>query len=248
MLFQEPPRTNYDLNFTLFGTPVRIHPFFWLVGLMLGGPSMSGKGALLWVAATFVSILVHEFGHVLAINYFGSPAHIVLHGFGGLAIQDSNWRRDPKSQIVISLAGPFAGFAFAGLIFLGLILGGVEFGLSFGPPRLVELEYLDLASRNLRMFVADLIYLNIFWGLINLAPIYPLDGGQVSASLFQMSDYRDGFRKALILSIGTAVLIGIYVAMNSGNAMFGFVFFGYLAYQNYLTLQMLNGRYPGSPW
>jgi stage IV sporulation protein FB len=249
VIFQEPPRTNYDLNFTLFGTPVRIHPFFWLVGLMLGGPRMDFKIALIWLAASFISILIHELGHVLAFNYYGTSAHVVLHGFGGLAIPNSHYgRRDHFSQIVISLAGPFAGFAMAGCILLGLKLGNIPIGLTFGLPTLIDIEYIDLESRYLRILIAALLNLNIFWGLINLAPIYPLDGGQVSASLFQMYDFRDGFRKALILSMGTAIFIGVYFIANTNNAMFGAVFFGYLAYQNYQTLQMLSGRFPGSPW
>jgi Zn-dependent protease len=249
VLFQEPPRTNYDVNFTLFGTPVRIHPFFWLVGLLLGGPQMGAKTALIWIAASFISILIHELGHVLAFNYYGTAAHVVLHGFGGLAIPNSQYgRRDPRAQIVISLAGPFAGFALAGIILLGLKLSGTYMEISFGLPELIDVRYENLASPSLDMLIWALLEFNIYWGLVNLAPIYPLDGGQVSASLFQMYDYRDGFRKALMLSMGAAILVGLYFVMNTHNSTFGLVFFGYLAYQNYVTLQMLNGRYPGSPW
>ena len=142
MLFEEPPRTAYDLNFTLLGTPVRVHPFFWLIMLLLGSSAdTTAQEALVWLVAAFVSILVHEFGHVLAINYYGSPAHIVLHGFGGLAIQDSNWRRDPKSQIVISLAGPAAGFLLAGVILIGLKLGGQLAEFRLGLPNLINFQF-----------------------------------------------------------------------------------------------------------
>jgi stage IV sporulation protein FB len=65
MLIGEPPPTQADLHFRLFGIPVRVHPFFWVATLFLG---MAGKTAdpvntLIWVAVVFVSILVHEFGH-----------------------------------------------------------------------------------------------------------------------------------------------------------------------------------------
>ena len=36
MLLLEPGRTPYDLNWRMFGTSVRIHPMFWLVGAMMG--------------------------------------------------------------------------------------------------------------------------------------------------------------------------------------------------------------------
>ena len=102
---------------------------------------------------------------------------------------------------------------------------------TFGKP------YVDL-------LIGDLLYANIYWGLLNLLPIYPLDGGQTAASVFQLYDYRDGLRKALMLSIGTAVLIGVYGLTQGWQ--FSLFFFGYLAYQNYMTLQQLDGRYPGS--
>ena len=82
--------TAYDLRFRLLGVPVRIHPLFWLVACLLGGPWLEGRwGAgylLLWVACVFVSILVHELGHVLAGRAFGARGHILLYSFGGLAI------------------------------------------------------------------------------------------------------------------------------------------------------------------
>lgn len=245
MLFEEPPRTAYDLNFTLLGTPVRVHPFFWLIMLLLGSSAdTTAQEALVWLVAAFVSILVHEFGHVLAINYYGSPAHIVLHGFGGLAIQDSNWRRDPKSQIVISLAGPAAGFLLAGVILIGLKLGGQLAFLRLGMPNIVNFQFYSFGKPYVDLLIGDLLYANIYWGLLNLLPIYPLDGGQTAASVFQIYDYRDGLRKALMLSIGTAVLIGVYGLTQGWQ--FSLFFFGYLAYQNYMTLQQLDGRYPGS--
>ena len=36
-MFAEPDRTSYDLNFRLFGFPVRVHPLFWLGGAAWGG-------------------------------------------------------------------------------------------------------------------------------------------------------------------------------------------------------------------
>ena len=41
---------------------------------------------LVWIACSFVSILVHELGHGFALKAFGQPSVIVLHGFGGVTI------------------------------------------------------------------------------------------------------------------------------------------------------------------
>ena len=48
-MFSEPPRTPYDLNFPLFGIPVRIHPWFWVAAVMLGANSPDAVSLLLWV-------------------------------------------------------------------------------------------------------------------------------------------------------------------------------------------------------
>lgn len=247
MILSEPPRTAWDLNFQLFGVPVRVHPFFWLAMVLLGTNSeTTPKQALLWIGAAFVSILVHEFGHVAAINFYGAPARVVLHGFGGLAIQDSYRRRDPKSQIVISLAGPVAGFLFAGLILLGLMAAGSQVEpYNAGPPGFVFFAFEPLSSSTLNELVLYLLLFNIYWGMFNLLPIFPLDGGNVSMSLFELYGGRDGTRKALQLSIGTAALLAVY-SLTHGDTFLA-LFCGYLAFNSYQTLQG-QGRYPRSPW
>jgi stage IV sporulation protein FB len=51
--------TPYDLRFSLFGIPVRVHPFFWLVSLVMGWSPHAPQLMVVWVACVFVSILVH---------------------------------------------------------------------------------------------------------------------------------------------------------------------------------------------
>src|SRR5262245_17621863 len=90
-LFAEPQPTNYDLHFRVAGVPVRVHPLFWLVTVILGagGGRFDPVPVGLWVVAVFISILVHELGHVAAFRYYGVGSHVVLHAFGGLAVADS---------------------------------------------------------------------------------------------------------------------------------------------------------------
>ena len=140
MLLGEPPRTQYDVNFNVLGFPVRVHPFFWLAAFLLGsrsGGKDPGIALLIWVVSFFVSILIHELGHTLMMRRFGISSHIVLHMMGGLAIPDSSGfgvqSRDSRSSILISFAGPAAGFAFAGLIILVILGSGGQsaFGQRF---------------------------------------------------------------------------------------------------------------------
>ena len=129
MLIGEPPRTQGDLNFVLFGFPVRVHPFFWVISLLLG---ISGDPkpelVLIWVAAVFVSILVHELGHAFAIRRYGGQAWITLYGMGGLA-SSNEANRTPKAQILISAAGPAAGFVLAAAVLVAIRLSGHQAGL-----------------------------------------------------------------------------------------------------------------------
>src|SRR5207253_5525130 len=82
-----------------------------------------GQGALkdgleylaIWVACVFVSILVHEMGHVIAARAFGVWGQIVLYGFGGLAIPAGQMRHRWQ-HILVCLAGPVAGFLLLGLV------------------------------------------------------------------------------------------------------------------------------------
>jgi stage IV sporulation protein FB len=245
----EPQRTPYDLNFALAGVPVRVHPMFWLFTVLLGAADPVPLHLLIWVAAVFVSILVHEFGHSLAMRSFGWRSHIVLYSFGGLAIQDGAYGgferhgrggRDARTQIIISFAGPLAGFLFAALILAALRAGGNATTLRFGGFGLVTIEPELFVSFPLTLLVYDLLFCNIFWGLLNLLPIYPLDGGQISQQVLVTVNPSDGLRQSFMLSILAAGCVAIlgYVKLDS---IYMAMLFGYMAYQNYMILQSFRG-------
>src|SRR5215469_750789 len=111
-----PQSNRAQWSFRLFGTPVRVKFWFWLTLLILGA-ERDLKGLLIWVAVCFVSILLHEMGHVLAFHYFHREAEVVLYGFGGLAIPNGDVEGTfPK--VMVAAAGPAAGFCLAGLTFV----------------------------------------------------------------------------------------------------------------------------------
>ena len=92
MLLSEPGRTDYDINFEMFGIPVRVHPAFFILPVLLGRGMIDsemnvGVGMLLVAALFFVSILIHELGHVFAYRYFGQAGRIVLYWMGGIAMR-----------------------------------------------------------------------------------------------------------------------------------------------------------------
>lgn len=242
MLLGEPAPTQYDLHFRLFGFPVRVHPFFWVVSLLLGmgGDRADPLNTLIWVAVVFVSILVHELGHALLQRYFGGRPWITLYSFGGLA-SCNDCDRSPRSQIVISLAGPVAGFILAGFVISVLVALGRFAGFErslvpvnwhwFDP--VYFFQHQKPSPRD--ELVCDLLFVNIAWGVVNLFPIYPLDGGQVARELFSLGSPRNGIVRSLQLSAGAAVLVAAY-ALLKGEFYMG-VMFGFLAYGNFQALQ-----------
>lgn len=245
MLLIEPPPTRYDLHFTFFGVPVRVHPWFWLISLLLGAsPGVSPKYVLIWMLAVFVSILIHEFGHAVAIRYYGWRPRIILYSCGGLAAYEPTYR-NRWAQIVVSFAGPLAGFVLAGAVIAAIRLSGheVTFHRSFFSP--VDFEW--YASLNLNFLIHDLLYLNIFWGLINLLPIFPLDGGKIAQEAMVHFNPRDGLRQSLIISMVTAILIAVLLFARS-RSWFPLLLFGSLAANNYQMLQAYGGGYGGRGW
>ncbi len=248
-LFSVPPETQYDLNFRVAGVPVRVHPLFWVIALLIGG-SGGLQYTLVLVFAFFISILVHELGHSLMMRRYGQDSFIILHGMGGLAVPVASHgfggrrsvARTLMEQIYISLAGPFAGFLLAAIVCgIVFVLGGtVGTGTVLGFIPVPE-AYLASAPPLVNSLIGILLWINVFWGLINLMPVFPLDGGQVARSLFIMGDPYDGVRKSLILSVATGALVAVGGLMFF-NSIFMALLFGFLGFQSYQQLSGA-GRY-----
>lgn len=244
-MFQPPPTTRYDLRFSIAGIPVSVHPLFWLITLLLGS---TGDLLLIpiWILVIFVSILVHELGHALAFRRYGQRSRIVLHFAGGLTIPEpvswgsgyANVGLSPNQHIFITLAGPGAGFLFAALIIIlvTLVGGSIITTRLFGFIPLPLNALLPFEGRVLSVMVSMLLWVNVFWGLINLVPVYPLDGGSVTRNVLVQVDPVDGVRKSLWISViagGLFALAGL-IFMRS---IFIALLFGLLAFQSYQSLQ-----------
>lgn len=245
MFLIEPEQTPYDLRFRLWDIPVRIHPTFWIFSAVLGWPGQLPEGSrhlmipivLTWIACAFVSILIHELGHVLAGRLFGQRGQIVLYSFGGLAIGSaglaSRWKR-----IFVTFAGPLAGFLFLGAIF------AVIFALRIDT---------DSLPRMARIALGDLFWINLVWGILNLLPIWPLDGGHISRDLLDGLLPDRGARIAmgfsLVVAGGLAAhalgveygrpLIPLPYIEKMGGVWMVF-FFGLLAVSSFQALQAME--------
>ena len=252
LLFQPPPSTRYDLRFNILGVPVRVHPLFWVIAILLGSASRSIVQILIWVFAVFVSILIHELGHALAFRRYGQPSYIVLHFSGGLTVPESiswgggsaNVGFSPNQNILISLAGPFAGFLLAGFVALGVVFSGgsVITSYLFGFIPLPLNVVLPMGGSILNSLISTLLWINIFWGLINLVPVYPLDGGNVARYLLLQADPLNGVRRSLWLSVlagGLVAAAGFFLL----GSVYMAILFGFLAFQSYQSLQSYSNRF-----
>ncbi len=249
MFAAEPPSTDYDLRFHIAGFPVRVHPLFWLMGVILGARSGSGIQLVIWILVIFVSILVHELGHALMMRRFGQSARIVLYMMGGLAIPESSaWggvpsrSRSPSEQILISIAGPAAGFLLAAFV-VGLIFAsGGSFQLDFSRSLFAPWNFILPENANDHWYdlVHCMLWVNVFWGIVNLLPVYPLDGGQIAREVLVSHDPYDGMARSLWLSVivgGALAVIGMVML----HSIFMALLFGSLAFSSYQILQQYGG-------
>ncbi len=261
MLLMEPNATPYDLRWRMLGTDVRVHPMFWLVSLLMGSGSLhSGiQYLLVWVGCVFVSILIHELGHVWMGQAFGSHGHIVLYGFGGLAI-GSNQLDSRAQRIAVCFAGPLAGFVFLGLIFGILWIydpDGFSFYLALAPLSLgldvpFTVEAVPRISHRLLLNTLDnLIFINLVWGLMNLLPVWPLDGGQISRDAWIGASPQAGLTRSLGLSMVVAGVLAIHCLMvRFGKQLlplpiggiYAAILFGMLAVQSFQLMQQAHAE------
>jgi stage IV sporulation protein FB len=232
--------TAYDLNFALGRTRVSVHVSFWIFTAILGWNYISAgiDYLLIWIACVFVSILLHEFGHVWAGHLFGSEGDILLYSFGGLAIgasdQKQRWQR-----VIVYLSGPG----------VQLVLYGVLVGLRL---YVIQDRIFDW-PKHLFIIWAMLEQINLIWPLFNLLPVWPLDGGKISREFCEWLSPREGTRVSLGVSIAAAGFMAInsLLAMNKQphvpyiptGGLYMVLLFGMLAFESYQLLHLYR-----KPW
>lgn len=204
VLLAVPNETPYDLRWRMFGVHVRVHPLFWLLSILLGWQWFADpRGGIaylaLWVGCVFVSILLHEFGHVLMGRVFGSRGHIILYSFGGLAVGSSNLPRRWQ-RVAVLFAGPLAQ----------LLLWGI---LKVSIPRLPLSVFTQEWGIFLLAAITMLLNINLYWPLLNLLPIWPLDGGQISREVCEGVLGRRGVSIALGVSLVVAGALAVLMLL-----------------------------------
>ena len=171
--------------------PISIHPFFWLLAALIGWlNSRTFLGTVIWVVIILISVLVHELGHALTAISFKLNPRIDLIAFGGV----TSYRPDKLKfwqQFLIVLNGPLFGI---GLFLLATAILQLDFSL---PPLLYSI-------------VKILQIVNLFWSIVNLLPVLPLDGGQLLRIALEAFFGIKGFRISLFTGMVISVLISFF--------------------------------------
>lgn len=163
------------------------------------GQNMSIDQILLVLIALVMTVLLHELGHALVAMAVGMHGvSITITGLGGLCSYSGE--RHPKQELVISMAGPATNLLVAWITWLFL---------SNGMP----------ADETLRFLVGYFWLWNLWLGIFNSLPIFPLDGGQMALSISRMVGREHTAKRfTLGLSFVTAIAaLGVYMALTPGH-------------------------------
>jgi len=203
---------------------VEVRPAFWVLCLVFALMDLDGGAtvlqALCLAPILYLSVLTHELGHALAARATGQKVYSVsLHGMGGTTVHSR-----PRSGFVrtlISLAGPAFGLGLAVALVLAAVVGPASFG----------------------GFLLRCAYLNVFWSVLNLLPILPLDGGQAVVGFLCALGVKDAVASTLIGAGGLILsCVGMcYALLVVGSPILAAVA-GYFAMGSYREVAVARRR------
>lgn len=140
-----------------------------------------------------VSLILHEIGHALAYRFFGSNSIVIyLTGFGGLCVSQRGAPTAGRDVVVIA-AGPAMNLLLCLAAYFGhdLIQQLAPGAMGGARPSLIAL------------FIKAGFLVNLGLFIINMLPIFPLDGGRLvySGSLILTRSTLAARKIALFVSI-----------------------------------------------
>lgn len=177
-----------------------------------GWPGLWFNSALLIVF--FVCVVLHELGHCLvAIHYGITVPRILLLPIGGMAEFDGI-PREPRRELLITVAGPAVNFVLAVALWL-LLPAKIEVSGETALPTLSE------AAQFLMQW-------NLAMGLFNFLPAFPMDGGRILRALLalRLNYLRATFWAAttgkVVCAVGAAIAV-FYQPLLAALFMFIFI-------------------------
>lgn len=158
---------------TWFLSQVRVSIFLPVMLLVFWAHYSLGLGIALF-SILFLSVFLHEMGHVVACRMTGGEAdQIVLWPLGGLV--SCNPAHSMSARILTILGGPIVNLLLCAIT-IPAVIWSSELSQSLNP---FKLPAVDL-DKNLGQAVLLMIFsINWLLLLINLIPVLPLDGGKI---------------------------------------------------------------------
>ncbi len=209
------------------GISVRVDPTALLIMALIrwgGSPDVEMSSIVAFALVAVASIIVHELGHAFAFKAFGHRTHVLIYGMGGLTSSVGGTPKGtrapdltPARDLVVDVAGPLAGFALGAAVYLGW----------------------DAPASALASEVRfDILFATFAWGLLNLMPIYPLDGGQALLAILRAAKVSNADRTVRVISIGVAGVGGVlaYKYLGTFTGLFALFF----AAQNLSDLRQMK--------
>jgi Zn-dependent protease len=175
-----------------------IMSFTHIIILLIFGSQVSSQGPIVVAAVVstlFLSILLHEFGHVIACRLVGGQADVIVLGFGGMAYVRPPER--PLPQFITTAGGPLVN---------GILLA-IAWALHASP--LWGMLWGGNGMLFLRALIVAMIYINKMLLVLNLLPIFPMDGGRLLQHvLWAIVGYRNSMVvTGMIGTVGGAALL-----------------------------------------
>lgn len=179
------------VHFRLFGIPVVIHPSMWVIlavlaVLCVGDPLQAPLAVLLFMMAGFLTLLAHEMGHAVVGRYLlKGETNVYLAWLGGECFYEGPTPGRGES-LLLTVAGPLGSLALAPVVLLVMnlylpstadVLPAAWDMVCWTMPR----EMLQAMPVYGAMLLLFLLQLSVWWSVLNLLPVYPLDGGRVLA-------------------------------------------------------------------
>jgi Zn-dependent protease len=152
------------------------------------------------MGCVFFSLLLHELGHVFAGRLFGARGRILLFWDGGLAIGSNNLK-STSNRVIVLICGPLAQLLF--YVLLRLTSDTVIASAPVGWTVAVKLAFLMLE------------FINLWWAVLNLLPVFPLDGGQLSLEVCRAAAPNHGVTFALTSSALVAGVLALHFLSDS---------------------------------
>jgi Zn-dependent protease len=118
----------------------------------------AGGWALIVVLGTVVCLLIHEAAHLAVARSYGAhPRRLVFSFLGG---KWEHARGDTRAEWRVALAGPLVS-------------------ISIGAGVLTAVDGLGLRHMDVELALSDLGMFQVVFGLLNLIPVFPFDGGRI---------------------------------------------------------------------